>query len=218
MGDKVLLNVAATMSRSLANGPGIRAVIWVQGCTIGCAGCYNAFTHPHQQQTLVEPETIADWVASLGDIEGVSFSGGEPFEQSQAVYDAIIAIKEINPKLTFFCYSGYDFTELKSSNEPSVSNLLSELDMLSAGPYIHAQRSQDLLWRGSKNQKLHYLSRAYSKKQEKEWKESSPTEEFILNNDDIHFSGFEGPGSPFLRSFNRVIRAKTVWEGFKQGV
>ena len=143
MGDKVLLNVAATMSRSLANGPGIRAVIWVQGCTIGCAGCYNAFTHPHQQQTLVEPETIADWVASLGDIEGVSFSGGEPFEQSQAVYDAILAIKEINPKLTFFCYSGYDVTELESSNEPSVSNLLSELDMLSAGPYIHAQRSQD---------------------------------------------------------------------------
>ena len=57
-----------------------------------------------------------------------------------------------------------------------------------------------------------------SKKQEKEWKESSPTEEFILSNDNIHFSGFEGPGSPFLRSFNRVIRAKTNEEGLKQGV
>ena len=147
MGEKVLLNVAATMSHSHTNGPGIRAVIWVQGCTIGCPGCYNSFTHPHQQQTLIDAKTIADWVAGLKDIEGVTFSGGEPFEQSQAVYLAILAIKEVNPKLTFFSYSGYDLEDLKSSTEPNVSKLLSELDMLSAGPYIHSQRSQDILWR-----------------------------------------------------------------------
>ena len=218
MDENVLLNVAATMSHSRTNGPGIRAVIWVQGCTIGCPGCYNAFTHPHQQQTLVDARSIADWVASLKDIEGVSFSGGEPFEQSQAVYLAILAIKEVNPKLTFFSYSGYDLEDLKSSNEPNVSNLLSELDMLSAGPYIHSQRSQEILWRGSKNQKLHYLTDAYSKEKEKEWKESSPVEEFLLIDDAIQFSGFEGPGSPFLRSFNREFRTKTNGEGLKQGV
>ena len=209
MGENVLLNVAATLSHSRANGPGVRAVIWVQGCTIGCSGCYNAFTHPHQKRTLVTPETIASWVLDLEGIEGVSFSGGEPFEQSQAVYLTILAIKEGNPKLTFFSNSGYDLEDLKSSDDQNVSNLLSELDMLSAGPYIHAQRSQDYLWRGSENQKLHYLSDAYSKEQEEEWIQSSPVEEFFLDNAGIQFSGFEGPGSKTLKMASREIHTSS---------
>ena len=87
--DETYLNVAKTMKMSLANGPGKRAVIWVQGCTIGCTGCYNSFTHPHKKVKLIEPQLIADSISTISEIEGVTFSGGEPFEQALAVANTI---------------------------------------------------------------------------------------------------------------------------------
>ena len=200
MGENVLLNIAATMSHSRANGPGVRAVIWVQGCTIGCPGCYNPFTHIHEQRTLATPDTIAEWVSSLEGIEGVSFSGGEPFEQAKAVRMVIREIRQRNPNLTFFSYSGFDLDELQKSEDQNVIGLLDELDIVSTGPYIHAKRKSDLLWRGSTNQKLHYLTRAYKEEQELEWKLSSPVEEFYFDGETIHFSGFEGNGSKVLKA------------------
>ena len=206
MGENVLLNIAATMSHSRANGPGVRAVIWVQGCTIGCPGCYNAFTHVHEQRTLATPDTIAEWVSSLEGIEGVSFSGGEPFEQAKAVRETVAAIREKNPNLTFFSYSGFDVEVLQQSKDEEVTGLLNELDMLSAGPYVHSKRQTNLLWRGSSNQKLHYLSRVYRKEQELEWKINSPVEEFQFDGEIIHFTGFEGRGSNFLRAVNQEMK------------
>ena len=205
MGENVLLNIAATMSHSRANGPGVRAVIWVQGCTIGCPGCYNAFTHAHEQRTLATPDTIAEWVSSLEGIEGVSFSGGEPFEQAQAVRSTIAEIRKRNPNLTFFSYSGFDLEVLQQSEDDEVTGLLSELDMLSAGPYVHSERQSDLLWRGSSNQKLHYFTDAYSQHLETEWKVCSPVEEFQLVGDTIHFTGFEGGGSKFMKHLKHKL-------------
>ena len=74
---EIFLNVAMTMPRSMANGPGQRAVIWVQGCTIGCSGCYNSVTHPHKIQTITSPEKLANWINSIEDIEGIKTSIGK---------------------------------------------------------------------------------------------------------------------------------------------
>ena len=71
MGDDLYLNVAMTMVRSRANGPGERAVIWVQGCTIGCPGCYNAFTHPHEAKRIMALESLAEWINSIDDINNL---------------------------------------------------------------------------------------------------------------------------------------------------
>ena len=136
-------------------------------------------------------------------IEGVSFSGGEPFEQAKAVRETIVAIREKNPHLTFFSYSGYDVEVLQQSKDEEVAGLLDELDMVSAGPYVYSKRQTDLLWRGSTNQKLHYLTRAYKKEQELEWKRTSPVEEFQFDGEIIHFTGFEGKGSDFFRRISR---------------
>lgn len=205
MTSDIYLNVAKTLSHSRANGPGVRAVIWVQGCTIGCAGCYNAFTHPHEKRTLVTPHTIAEWVSSLEGIEGVSFSGGEPFEQAKAVGMVIREIRQRNPNLTFFSYSGFDLVKLQKSEDENVIGLLGELDMVSAGPYIHSERKPDLLWRGSSNQQLHYLSDIYGKHLEAAWEKVSPVEEFQYDGKIIHFTGFEGRGSNFMKSINHRI-------------
>ena len=201
----IYLNVAKTLSHSRANGPGVRAVIWVQGCTIGCPGCYNAFTHPHEKRTLVAPETIAKWVSGLEGIEGVSFSGGEPFEQAKAARMVIRKIRQRSPNLTFFSYTGFNLVKLQKSEDENVIGLLDELDMVSAGPYIHSERKSDLLWRGSSNQQLHYLSNAYGKHLEAAWKKTSPVEEFQYDGNIIHFTGFEGRGSNFLKSINHQL-------------
>ena len=199
MGKNVLLNVAASMSYSRSNGPGLRAVIWVQGCTIGCSGCYNAFTHAHEQRTLLTPGTIAEWVSSLKDIEGVSFSGGEPFEQAEAVLLTINEIRKQRPELTFFSYTGFEIKYLRKSENKSVQKLLLSLDMLCSGPFIESLKNTDLLWRGSENQKLIYLSNKYSKTSEPDWKLASPVEEYHYGLDQIHSSGFGGDSSPIKR-------------------
>jgi len=206
--ENILLNIAATMSHSRANGPGVRAVIWVQGCTIGCPGCYNAFTHVHEKRTLVTPDTIAEWVSGLEGIEGVSFSGGEPFEQALAVKMVINAVRKKNPHLTYFSYSGYDLEFLQRSEDKNVTGLLGELDMLAAGPYMHSTRDSGLLWRSSSNQKLHYLTAAYNESQELEWALGSPVEEIQFDGEIVHFSGFEGGGSKFFRTIKKEFRQR----------
>ena len=201
MNEGLLLNVADTMSRSRANGPGVRAVIWVQGCTIGCPGCYNAFTHPHKSAKLMQPAEIAKWVDTISDIEGITFSGGEPFEQAAAIIATIDEIRLLcDPKFSVFAFSGFEYDSLIESEDPVVQELLKRLDILSAGPYISKLRDTNLLWRGSSNQTLQYLSKRYSSREEEKWTKESPVEEFTLDNNSMHFTGFEGPGSAILKS------------------
>jgi anaerobic ribonucleoside-triphosphate reductase activating protein len=187
------LNIAMTMSRSRANGPGERAVIWVQGCTIGCPGCYNNFTHPHQLEKIASAKELANWVGSIENIEGITFSGGEPFEQSEAISQVIKIINQNRQKpLSVFIFTGFEYDFLKASSNEAVKNLLSLTDILSAGPYIASQRNPDLLWRGSINQELVYLTDCYSSIDEKKWIEESPIEELVFQNNDITRTGFLG--------------------------
>ena len=201
----LLLNVSATMSRSRANGPGVRAVIWVQGCTIGCPGCYSAPTHPHSSNSLVEPSEVVEWIRSIPDIDGITISGGEPFEQAAALVDIIGQMKRVRPELTVFIFSGHEYQTLLQSEEKSVRELIQHSDMLSTGPYIAKLRDQALLWRGSSNQELHYITERYHPSMEETWFEDSPTEEYAIHNEAIQFTGFGGKSSKFLRMAAELI-------------
>ena len=201
----LLLNVSSTMSRSRANGPGVRAVIWVQGCTIGCAGCYSAPTHPHSSNSLVEPSEVVEWIRSIPDIEGITISGGEPFEQAAVLVDIIGRMKRVRPELTVFIFSGHEYQTLLQSEEKSVRELIQHSDMLSTGPYIAKLRDQALLWRGSSNQELHYITERYQPSMEGTWLEDSPTEEYAIHNEAIQFTGFGGKSSKFLRMAAELI-------------
>lgn len=200
MHENILLNVADTLANSRANGPGKRAVIWVQGCTIGCIGCYNSFTHPHTRKSLLYPKQIAEWVSSIEGIEGVSFSGGEPFEQAEAVLQTINEIKKLRPELTYFSYTGFELKYLRKSENHAIRELLSALDMLCSGPFVNTLKNTNLLWRGSENQKLIYLSDVYSSESEDKWMEQSPVEEYLYGLNEIHFSGFGGKTSEILKN------------------
>ena len=199
MGRELLLNVASTIARSRANGPGIRAVVWVQGCTIGCSGCYNEFTHPHKIEALYTPDEVAKWILSIDGIDGVTFSGGEPFEQSKAVLQVIKEIKQ-EKQLDVFVFSGYTYAKLASSTDNNVNELLNSIDILSSGPYVEKLRDSSLLWRGSTNQELHYLSDKYDETMEEGWVSESPSEEFSIIDNTIHITGFGGKESDVLQS------------------
>ena len=202
---EIFLNVSSTMSRSRANGPGVRAVIWVQGCTIGCRGCYSASTHPHEASSLHRPSEIAEWLQSIPDIEGVTFSGGEPFEQAAAVLETINSIREnMGSDFSVFVYTGYSIEFLRKSNDRNVHDLLNAIDILSAGPFDYKLRDEMLLWRGSSNQSLHFLSDKYSLAQIKQWSLDSPIEEIIINSDAVKFTGFVGPSSEMVKAVKKI--------------
>ena len=202
---EIILNVSSTMSRSRANGPGVRAVIWVQGCTIGCRGCYSASTHPHEASSLHRPSEIAEWLQSIPDIEGVTFSGGEPFEQAAAVLETINSIREnMGSDFSVFVYTGYAIEFLRKSNDRNVHDLLNAIDILSAGPFDYKLRDETLLWRGSSNQSLHFLSNRYNAFQIEEWSKISPLEEITLRFDSIDFTGFVGPKSKMLKAAEQI--------------
>lgn len=202
---EIFLNVSSTMSRSRANGPGVRAVIWVQGCTIGCRGCYSASTHPHEASSLHRPSEIAEWLQSIPNIEGVTFSGGEPFEQAVAVLETINSIRgNIRSDFSVFVYTGYEIEFLRKSNDKNVHDLLEAIDILSAGPFDYKLRDETLLWRGSSNQSLHFLSNRYNAFQIEEWSKISPLEEITLRTDSIDFTGFVGTKSKVLKAAEQI--------------
>ena len=201
-----LLNVSATMSRSRANGPGLRAVVWVQGCTIGCAGCYSSATHPHAAASLIRPSEISEWILSIPDIEGITFSGGEPFEQAAGVLETIQAIREEKGSdFSVFVFTGFELEVLQRSEDDNVLTLLEYIDILSAGPYDYKLRDQKLLWRGSRNQSLHFLTQRYPSANIDDWIFQSPLEEITLTSDLINFTGFVGPKSKMLRAVEKII-------------
>ena len=81
-----MLNVHAILPRSRANGPGVRTVIWLQGCTLCCPGCFNPGTHSAEPRLLMpEADLLARIIADQHEIEGVSISGGEPLQQPEGL-------------------------------------------------------------------------------------------------------------------------------------
>ena len=204
--ENLFLNIATTMARSRANGPGVRAVIWVQGCTIGCPGCYNNFTHEHSPKKLSSPKQIAEWINSIDGIEGITFSGGEPFEQALAVSSVIELVNsERENSLSVFIFTGFDFETLNQSKDGAIQRLLSLTDMLSGGPYIASLSQEKLLWRGSSNQELIYLTKTYSRTDEEKWLRNSPIEELVMTNNGIMRTGFRAKKGDLYNSLMHTL-------------
>jgi len=134
-------------------GPGRRAGIWTQGCTIGCPGCLSRDTWPADPATAVPVEAILGWLASLpGPPEGVTISGGEPFQQPRAVLELLEGIHAWRPpRLDILLYSGYTYSHLSRFAESR--EILELCDAVVAGPYVD-RRNDGAPLRGSSNQRL----------------------------------------------------------------
>lgn len=163
-----LVSLHAYESRSRANGPGVRAVLWFQGCSLGCPGCFNPATHDAAR--LAGPPrngdrglwTIGELVARLrseGDtIEGISVSGGEPLEQAEALLALLDRVRR-DLSLTVLLFSGHTRKAIEAL--PLGPAILALVDVLVDGRYVERKRLATGL-RGSANQRIHLLSDRYS--------------------------------------------------------
>lgn len=154
------LRLARRTDRCCSLGPGTRAVLWVQGCCFRCPGCVAPETLPFQGGVPSAVEDLAWEILALDDIEGVTFSGGEPFMQAAPLATLIDLIKTQRP-LSFMSYTGFTLAELQSAGDSEQLNLLARLDLLIDGRYRRDQHTT-LLWRGSRNQQVHFLSDRYT--------------------------------------------------------
>ena len=105
------MKIHGKIEQSAVNGPGERAVIWFQGCTLGCADCWNPETHRTDAGEEWSPRNLADWILSLEGITGVTFSGGEPVQQIEDLA-ALLDILKRESNLSLGMYTGYTQHEL----------------------------------------------------------------------------------------------------------
>ena len=149
------LRVHAIEPRSRANGPGARFVVWVQGCTLGCAGCFNPATH-EAGGPAIDVADLATQLAATPNIEGVSLSGGEPLQQAEAAAELLAAARALG--LSTLAFSGYTLEEIRAL--PHGPAVLAQLDVLIDGRYVASERLATGL-RGSANQRIHLLTDRY---------------------------------------------------------
>ncbi|MBP3730093.1 MAG: anaerobic ribonucleoside-triphosphate reductase activating protein [Mailhella sp.] len=145
-----ILRIAGVIEESIVDGPGLRFVLFVQGCPIHCPGCQNPQTWDSAGGKAVTCKAVLDKITQDPLVHGVTFSGGEPFEQAQALLPLAQELKSRGYHLMAF--SGHTLEQLIRREE--CRSLLELLDILVDGPFIEAQKSLDLRFRGSKNQRI----------------------------------------------------------------
>jgi anaerobic ribonucleoside-triphosphate reductase activating protein len=140
-------------------GPGQRAVVWVQGCRFACKNCIVPDSWDETAGELVTVAELTDWILAQPGIEGVTFSGGEPMLQAEALSHLVECVRN-RSNLGVVCYTGYRLEYLQQQGTSAQQAFLQQIDLLIDGVYLEQQHG-DLLWRGSANQRLLPLSERY---------------------------------------------------------
>lgn len=149
------IRLAAELQKdSVVDGEGIRAVLWTQGCSHNCKGCHNPLTHSFDGGALIDIDEVKSWIDDLEGHQGITLSGGDPFFQARESME--IAKYAKLKKLDVWCYTGFTYEALikKSKNDKSILEFLENIDVLVDGKFILEQKSLDILFRGSKNQRI----------------------------------------------------------------
>ena len=147
------LRLAGIIRESIVDGPGIRFVVFAQGCPHACHGCHNPQTWSFEGGSETATSKIIEEIKKNPLLRGVTLSGGEPFCQCEGM--AELARLTHGLGLDVMTYTGYTFEELIKSAEhdKAVLDLLGQTDVLMDGPFIEAKKSYELRFRGSSNQR-----------------------------------------------------------------
>lgn len=139
---------------SIVDGEGIRAVVWMQGCSHNCKGCHNQTTHDFNGGFLADTEDLKEEISKLKLVDGITLSGGDPMFQVEASLDIAKFCHSID--LNVWCYTGYTFEQLLeiAKVNPKMLELLKELDVVVDGKFILEKKSADVKFRGSSNQRI----------------------------------------------------------------
>ena len=146
------MKIYGLVQDSIVDGPGFRFVCFVQGCPHHCPGCHNPDSHDFDAGTEMTTDEVIKKMRSNPLTDGLTLSGGEPFAQAEDCLAIARAAHEHG--LNVWCYSGWTYDHLLTEGSDAQKALLRELDVLVDGPFILAERSLSLNWRGSRNQRV----------------------------------------------------------------
>jgi len=155
------LLIAGIIKESVVDGPGLRYVIFTQGCPHHCVGCHNPNTQDFAGGYEVPIAKLLDSINETKLIDGVTFSGGEPFAQAAACAELAKLIKQKRSDLNIITYSGYYYAELLAMaiKDSAIEGFLQSIDILIDGPYDATKNDPNLPFRGSSNQNIIYLKK-----------------------------------------------------------
>jgi anaerobic ribonucleoside-triphosphate reductase activating protein len=195
-GTTIEINLAGFSCRSAVNGPGLRGVIWVQGCPIRCPGCFNQEFLDFRPRRITEVDDLIEHVLGIPGIEGVTFSGGEPFAQANALGELGMNLQEQG--LNVVTFSGFPYSYLREKNRRSWRSLLQVTDLLIAGPYRAGESPRHPLIVSS-NQSMVFLSDRFKERIPAE-RSYRGIELYVGSGGDIMMTGF--PDYELIRSLN----------------
>ena len=152
MSDKIRL--AGIAQNSLVNGIGLRKVFFSQGCTHKCKGCFSPFTWDFESGKLIDIDELVKQVKDEYYLDGVTFSGGDPFQQADKF--AILSKELKKNNINIWCYTGYTWEELLglSKTDNGIKDLMHNCDVIVDGPYIQEKHDPNLKFKGSSNQRI----------------------------------------------------------------
>lgn len=171
------MQIHGLISESSVNGPGRRAVVWFQGCTLGCPGCWNPRTHAFGTTPNRTVSEVSQQILASANIDGVTFSGGEPFQQAQALLALCEWLKVLRPTLSLGLFSGYTTRELTSGRwqyraegsgnwehgtKELFDRIRAHLDFGIFGRFTRALATNDKPLCGSRNQEVVFFNDRYS--------------------------------------------------------
>lgn len=148
------IRIAGIVNDSIVDGPGFRLAVFTQGCPHDCPGCHNPETHAFDGGRLESTDRIVKTMTENPLLDGITLTGGDPFCQPEAC--AVLAREAKRLGLNVWAYSGWTYEQLlkKAETEPQITGLLSAVDVLVDGPFLLSQRTLEMRFRGSKNQRL----------------------------------------------------------------
>ena len=146
---------------SIVDGEGVRTVLWTQGCPHHCPGCHNASTWDFDDGALIDVEDVIHELKKIKNQDGITLSGGDPVCQADACYEISKAAHEMG--LNVWCYTGYTYEQMLTN--PKARHLLEQVDVLVDGRFVQEEKSYDIYFRGSRNQRIIDVQQSLQKEQ-----------------------------------------------------
>ena len=176
------LRVAGFEKESIVDGPGIRYVLFLQGCVHNCPGCHNPQTHPLDGGSEINVIEIVADIHKQRRVDGVTFSGGDPFLQAKPLLELAKILKK--DAIHLMVYSGFTYEQLleQGKKNAAITELLNLADILVDGPFILEKKDLALAFRGSSNQRLIDLAETRKQGRVAIWTVSSESEIVLVKN------------------------------------
>lgn len=186
-----------TISR--VNGPGLRFVLWTQGCSKGCKNCFNPLTWSDEKNKIFTNDNLLELIKNFEDIDGITITGGDPFEQEYELLELLFSLRSFNFKKGIIVYTGFTIDEINEN--PIRRKCLDYLDILIDGRYVEEKKISSGL-KGSSNQNVFY----FSDKVKEEEINIDQEIEIGFSEDTVFLTGFPVNDKKFLKDLGISLK------------